>query len=75
MDGNLQLNFAIFRPYGRKIVKFNTSSIEFRYFSVYTNTDSVDGATLLSKVVAQTKRGFFCGVRIEKGARSFMGKN
>jgi len=23
MDGNLQLNFAIFRPYGRKIAEFN----------------------------------------------------
>jgi len=45
MDGNLQLNLAIFHPYGRK------SSVEFRYFqSVRT-----DGATLLPKVVAQTK--------------------
>ena len=44
-DGNLQLNFTIFRPYGRK------SRAEFRYFpSVQT-----DGATLLPKVIAQTK--------------------
>jgi len=42
MDGNLQLDF---RPYGWK------SRVEFRYFpSVQT-----DGATLLPKVVAQTK--------------------
>jgi len=40
---------VIFRPYGRK------SSIEFCYFpSVRTPITTTDGATLLSKVLAQT---------------------
>jgi len=48
MDGNLQLNLAIFCPYGRKF------TAKILLFSVRTNTDSADGATLLSKVLAQT---------------------
>jgi len=43
--------YAIFRPYGRKL------SVKFRYFPSLRYFPSVqtDGATLLPKVVAQTK--------------------
>jgi len=65
MDGYLQLNFAILSPEGRKIAKFNawfpslmTENAKIKrwitLFSVRTNIDSADGATLLSKVLAQT---------------------